>query len=41
MRAEIAKWEDLGVEHLACWFGGDSVEAFTEAAERFKNEIAG
>jgi probable F420-dependent oxidoreductase len=40
MRAEIAKWEDLGVEHLAVWPGGDTIGAFVAAAERFKNEIA-
>lgn len=40
MRAEIAKWEDLGVEQLAVWFGGDRLETFLAAAERFGREIA-
>jgi probable F420-dependent oxidoreductase len=35
MLAEIAKWEDLGVELLTIWPGGDTVAAFVEAAERF------
>ena len=37
MRSEIAKWEDIGVEHLAVWFGGDSSAALVAAAERFAN----
>ncbi len=34
IRAEIAKWEDLGVEHLALWPGGETLEAYLAAAER-------
>jgi hypothetical protein len=39
MRAEIEKWDALGVEHLVVWFGGDSVDAFVAAAERFGREV--
>ena len=39
MRAEIEKWDALGVEHLVVWFGGDSVDAFVAAAERFAREV--
>jgi len=35
MRAEIEKWEGLGVEHLAVWFGGRSSADVVAAAERF------
>jgi probable F420-dependent oxidoreductase len=34
VRAEIAKWEDLGVEHLAVWPGGETLEAYLAGAER-------
>lgn len=37
MRAEIEKWEDIGVEHLAVWFGGHSPAELVAAAERFAN----
>jgi hypothetical protein len=40
MRAEIDKWDALGVEHLVVWFGGDSVDAFVAAAERFARDVA-
>ena len=40
IRAEIGKWDDLGVEQLVVWFGGDSVDAFVAAAERFAREVA-
>jgi probable F420-dependent oxidoreductase len=40
MRAEIEKWDDLGVEHLVLWFGGDSPDAFVAAAERFASDVA-
>lgn len=40
IRAEIQKWDDLGVEHLVVWFGGDTVEDFVAAAERFAREVA-
>jgi probable F420-dependent oxidoreductase len=35
VRAEIAQWEDVGVEHLAVWPSGPSLEAYLESAERF------
>jgi probable F420-dependent oxidoreductase len=37
MRAEIEKWDDIGVEHLAVWFGGDWPAELVAAAERFAN----
>ena len=40
VRAEIERWADVGVEHLAVWFGGDSLDAFLRAAERFAREVA-
>jgi probable F420-dependent oxidoreductase len=40
IRAEIERWEDLGAEHLAIWFGGDSLESFLAAAERFARDVA-
>ena len=40
MRAEIAAWEDLGVEHLAIWPGGSSPTEYVDRAERFAR-IAG
>jgi probable F420-dependent oxidoreductase len=40
MRAEVDRWTEVGVEHLAVWFGGSSVEAFVAAAERFAGEVA-
>jgi hypothetical protein len=39
MRAEIAKWEDLGVEHLAIWPVGESIDVFVAAAERFTRSV--
>jgi probable F420-dependent oxidoreductase len=39
MRAEIARWEDLGVEHLAIWPVADSIDHFVAAAERFTRDI--
>lgn len=38
VRTEIAKWEDVGVEHLACWFGGETMEAFVANAGRFARD---
>jgi probable F420-dependent oxidoreductase len=35
MLAEVDTWEDLGVELLTIWPGGDTVVGFVEAAERF------
>ena len=40
MLAEVAKWEDLGVELLTIWPVGDTIVDFVEAAERF-NTIRG
>jgi hypothetical protein len=40
MRAEIEKWQDLDVELLVLWFGGDTPDAFVASAERFKREVA-
>jgi probable F420-dependent oxidoreductase len=40
MRDEIDRWTDVGVEHLAVWFGGDSLEGFIAAAERFAGDVA-
>jgi probable F420-dependent oxidoreductase len=40
IRAEIERWEDVGAEHLALWFGGASLETFIAAAERFAREVA-
>jgi probable F420-dependent oxidoreductase len=40
MRDEIDRWSDVGVEQLSVWFGGDSLDAFTAAAERFAREVA-
>jgi probable F420-dependent oxidoreductase len=39
MRAEIAKWEDVGVEHLAIWPSGETIEDYLRAADRLANEI--
>ncbi len=39
LRAEVEKWADLGVEHLALFFRADSAEAFVAAAERFDREV--
>ncbi len=39
IRAEIAKWADLGVEHLAIFFLADSAGAYVAAAERFDREV--
>jgi probable F420-dependent oxidoreductase len=36
--AEVAKWEDVGVEHLAMWPGGSTLEAYLRTAEEFANE---
>ena len=41
MHAEIAQWEDLGVEFLACWFGDQSPEANLEGTERFARLAVG
>ena len=37
--AEVAKWADLGVEHLAVSFVAGSSEEMIQAAERFDQEI--
>jgi probable F420-dependent oxidoreductase len=41
MRAAIAKWEDLGVEHLAVWPGGESLEGYLAGAERLARVVIG
>jgi alkanesulfonate monooxygenase SsuD/methylene tetrahydromethanopterin reductase-like flavin-dependent oxidoreductase (luciferase family) len=38
MRAEVAAFAALGVEHLALFFSAASAEAFVRAAERFASE---
>ncbi len=40
MRAELQKWDDLDVEFLALWFGGDTPEALVASAERFMRDVA-
>jgi len=40
IRAEIESWNALGVDHLVVWFGGDSIDRFVAAAERFAREVA-
>ena len=40
MRAELQKWDDLDVEFLALWFGGDSPDALVTSAERFMRDVA-
>ena len=40
IRDEIDRWSDVGVEDLAVWFGGDSLEPFLASAERFAREVA-
>lgn len=35
VRAEVGKWEDLGVEQIALWFETGSIDEFIAAAERF------
>jgi probable F420-dependent oxidoreductase len=37
--AEVAKWAELGVEHLALVFDADSVESLVAAIERFDAEV--
>jgi probable F420-dependent oxidoreductase len=37
--AEVAKWAELGVEHLALVFDADSVESLVAAIERFDSEV--
>jgi hypothetical protein len=37
--AEVARWADLGVEHLALFFEVDSAEGFVAAAERFDENV--
>jgi probable F420-dependent oxidoreductase len=37
--AEVAKWTELGVEHLALVFDADSVESLVAAIERFDTEV--
>ncbi len=37
--AEVAKFADLGVEHLALFFECESLEALVAAAERFDREV--
>jgi probable F420-dependent oxidoreductase len=37
--AEVAKWSELGVEHLALVFDADSVESLVAAIERFDTDI--
>jgi probable F420-dependent oxidoreductase len=39
VRAEIAKWEDAGVEFLAIWPGGTTLEAYVGNAERFATAV--
>ena len=39
VRAEIAKWEDAGVEFLAIWPGGGTLEAYLQTAERFATAV--
>ena len=34
-RDELAKWEEIGLEHMAIWPGGDSLETYLRNAERF------
>ena len=37
--AEVAKWAELGVEHLALFFEVDTKEALVAAVERFDLNI--
>lgn len=38
--AEVRKFAELGVEHLALWFGAPTSEAMVSAVERFAAEVA-
>jgi probable F420-dependent oxidoreductase len=40
-RDELARWEDVGLEHMAIWPGGDSLEAYLRSAERFSRLAIG
>jgi probable F420-dependent oxidoreductase len=40
MRAELQKWTDLDVEHLALWFVADTPDEFVAHAERFLRDVA-
>jgi probable F420-dependent oxidoreductase len=39
MAAEVAKWAELGVEHLALFFEVGTKEALVAAVERFEHEV--
>jgi hypothetical protein len=39
--AEVAKFAEVGVEHLALFFEVESAEALVAAAERFDADVAG
>ena len=39
MAAEVAKWAELGVEHLALFFEVETKEALVAAVERFDQEV--
>ena len=40
-RAELDRWEDIGLEHMAVWPGGDSLAAYLHNAERFSRLAIG
>jgi hypothetical protein len=39
LAAEVARWSELGVDHLALFFEVETAEALVAAVERFDREV--